>query len=114
MSTEKGIKLDEGKNRLGLVFSGFAEALEEVGKVGTFGAKKYTDNGWQSVKNGQERYTDALLRHLFATFRDDLYDNESGLLHLSHVAWNALAILELALESTKRSVDAGKITEIEL
>lgn len=86
MSTEKGIKLDKGKNRLGLVFSGFTKALEEVGKVGTFGAEKYTDNGWQFVENGQERYTDALLRHLFVTFRDDLYDNESGLLHLSHVA----------------------------
>lgn len=100
MSTEKGVKLDEGKNRLGLVFSGFSRALEEVGKVGTFGANKYTDNGWQTVENGQERYTDALLRHLFATFRGDWYDNESRLLHLSHVAWNALAILELELEAT--------------
>ena len=39
MSTEKGVKLDEGKNRLGLILGGFSRALWEVGRVGTFGAK---------------------------------------------------------------------------
>ena len=95
MTTEKGIKLDNGKNRLGLVFKGFSNALWQVGEVGTFGANKYTDNGWQEVKNGIKRYTSALLRHLFKHFQGEVYDKESGLLHLSHVAWNALAILEL-------------------
>ena len=53
MSTEKGIKLDNGKNRLGLVLDGFSHALWLVRCVGTFGANKYTDNGWQEVKNGK-------------------------------------------------------------
>lgn len=99
MSTDKGVKLDEGKNRLGLVLGGFAKALWEVGRVGTFGANKYTDNGWQSVENGQSRYTDALLRHLFQFMNGEYIDKESGLCHLSHVAWNALAILSLYKES---------------
>ena len=49
---EAGAKLDAGKNRLGLVLCGFARALQEVGKVGTYGATKYTDNGWVGAAEG--------------------------------------------------------------
>lgn len=89
-----GAKLDQDKPRLNLVLAGFANALTEVGKVGTFGADKYTDNGWVSVPNGIERYSDALLRHHFT--HEEL-DPESGLEHSAHAAWNALAVLELKL-----------------
>ena len=97
MSTEKGVKLDSGKNRLGLVLGGFSHALWLGGCVGTFGANKYTDNGWQEVKNGKNRYLDALLRHLFKVFMGEETDKESGLPHLAHACWNALAILELTV-----------------
>lgn len=97
----KGAKDDKNKNRLGLVFNGFSNALWQVGEVGTFGANKYTDNGWQSVNNGQNRYTDALLRHLFKYFNGEKFDKESGLSHLAHVAWNSLAILELSEAKVK-------------
>lgn len=96
---EPGAKLDHGKNRLGLVLGDFARALEEVGGVGTFGAKKYTPGGWVEVPNGIERYHDALYRHLMAYSRDDLRDRDSGLLHLSHACWNMLAILDLTLRA---------------
>jgi len=95
-SKTPGAKLDKGKNRLGLVLGGFSKALEEVGHVGTFGANKYSDNGWMSVPNGLARYEDALLRHTLASKREAL-DPESGLPHLAHRAWNALAVLELHL-----------------
>lgn len=103
MSTEKGVKLDSGKNRLGLVFGGFSHALWLVGQVGTFGANKYTDNGWQSVENGKNRYTDALLRHLFKVFMGEKIDEESGLPHLAHACWNALAILELTVHEKQKN-----------
>lgn len=93
---EKGYKADNGKNRLGLVLGGFANGLKEVGLIGTFGANKYTDNGWQEVKNGENRYLDALFRHLFAHLSGEVFDPESGYRHLAHVAWNALAILTLS------------------
>ena len=95
MSTDKGVKLDNGKIRLGLVLGGFAKSLWEVGYIGTFGANKYCDNGWQSVENGVSRYTDALLRHLFAHLEGEEIDPESGYRHLAHSVWNALAILSL-------------------
>lgn len=98
-----GAKLDAGKNRLGLVLLGFSRALEQVGEVGTGGAKKYTDNGWKEVPNGVERYTDAMLRHLFEEGQRKYFDPDTQLLHAAHTAWNALARLELILiEQEKR------------
>ena len=98
---QPGAKLDHKKNRLGLVLLGFKEALNAVGEVGTFGANKYTDNGWKSVQNGIDRYTDAMLRH---TFTNEEFDPESNLLHAAHRAWNALAVLELVLAERKEAV----------
>jgi hypothetical protein len=92
-----GAKLDCGKNRLGLVLGGFARALQDVGRVGTYGASKYTPDGWKCVKNGRDRYWDAFWRHLFAYAGGETIDPESGLHHLSHAAWNLLAYIELGV-----------------
>lgn len=94
-----GAKLDAGKPRVGLVLADFARALTEVARVGTFGAQKYTDHGWLSVPGGQQRYTDAMLRHWLAEGRGELLDQQTGLHHAAHLAWNALARLELALRA---------------
>lgn len=102
-----GSKLDAGKTRLGLVLGGFSKALEEVGKVGTFGANKYTDNGWKSVPNGEARYTDALFRHLLKESTEGLYDSETELQHAAHAAWNALARLELQIERVNKEKTIG-------
>ena len=95
MSSEIGYKADENKPRLDLVFGDFANALWEVGQVGTFGANKYTDSGWIEVDNAIERYSSAMLRHYLQYKSGEYNDPESGFSHLAHVAWNALAILEL-------------------
>lgn len=97
-----GAKFDAGKNRLGLVFHGFPHALGAVGLVATFGAEKYTDNGWASVPEGERRYTDAMYRHLLAEGMGEAMDGDSGLLHAAHAAWNALARLELMLREVKQ------------
>jgi len=89
-----GAKLDQGKPNCALVFTGFAEALLEVARVGTYGASKYTPNGWMEVPNGIERYSSAAFRHLLAR---NYTDPESALPHLAHAAWNVLAALEIAL-----------------
>lgn len=96
-----GAKADKGKNRVGLIVTGFAHALEEVSKVGTMGAAKYTDRGFLSVPDGERRYTDAMLRHLLQEETVGPVEQESGLLHMAHVAWNALARLELHLRNVK-------------
>ena len=93
-----GAKLDAGKNRVGLVLGGFSQALLAVSRVGTFGANKYTPNGWRSVEDGEARYTDAMLRHHLWEASGELRDADSDLLHAAHRAWNALAVLELQLQ----------------
>ena len=94
---EAGAKLDAGKNRLGLMINGFSHALREVGEVTTYGANKYTPNGWVSVPDGFNRYQDAMYRHLLCFASGEEKDADTGLPHLAHAAWNALAILELQL-----------------
>lgn len=102
MATEPGVKLDQGKNRIGLMVNGFAAALWQVGEVATFGANKYTPGGWRTVENGAERYKDAAYRHLLAVELGEAVDAESGLPHLAHAAWNILAMLELSASNTRR------------
>lgn len=93
----KGVKLDTSKTQADLLLS-FSRALEEVAKVSTFGAEKYTRDGWVSVENGIERYRAAAMRHLFKTEREAM-DSESGLSHMAHMIWNWLAVRELELRS---------------
>ena len=90
-----GAKDDNGKPMAGVLLD-FSRALQTVVDVGTYGAKKYTRTGWATVPEGSQRYTDAMMRHLLAMDVDpDGLDKETGLPHLAHVAWNALAVLEL-------------------
>lgn len=97
-----GAKLDAGKVRLGLVLGDFGRALVQVGHVGTYGAKKYSEHGWLQVPNGIERYSDAMYRHLLAE-STSATDPETGILHAAHAAWNALARLELMLRMKSNS-----------
>lgn len=100
-SHDPGAKLDAGKPRVGLVLGDFANALLEVSKVGTGGAVKYSDHGWLSVPEGVSRYTDAMLRHYLAEQSGGTLDQGSDLLHAAHLAWNALARLELIIRNGK-------------
>ena len=91
-----GVKLDECKLRADLMIDGFARALEMVAAVSTFGATKYSENGWRVVPNGIQRYRAAGDRHRLRRGYES-HDPESGLLHLAHEAWGRLAELELTL-----------------
>lgn len=94
---QPGAKDDAQKVQPALVYEGFARALLAVAQVGTYGAAKYTREGWVSVPNGRDRYTNAMHRHLLTEATGEQHDPESGLLHAAHAAWNALARLELQL-----------------
>ena len=98
---ELGAKLDAGKVRPGLVLGDFSNALLAVSELGTFGATKYTDHGWSHAENGINRYTDAMMRHLLKHNTGELIDDDTGLSHLTAVAWNILAVLELTIKEQK-------------
>ena len=91
-------KYDTGKPMVGLMKQDFHLALIAVAEVTSYGVKKYNQPGsWRTVENATRRYVDALGRHdLQGTH--ELCCPESGLTHLAHRAWNALATLQLMLE----------------
>ena len=92
-----GAKLDGGKVRPALVLGSFARALLQVSQVGTFGAAKYSDDGWVNVPDGIRRYDEAMMRHWLKEKAGEEVDGDSNLLHAAHLAWNALARLDLML-----------------
>jgi hypothetical protein len=104
-----GAKLDAGKVRPALTLHGFARAQLAVAEVATHGAEKYTDDGWAHVPDGVARYTDALLRHELALGSGEVVDPDSGLPHAAHVAWNALARLELMLREHEQATPHVRI-----
>lgn len=68
------------------------EDLEEVVGLYTFGVQKYSENSWQNLENGEQRYRAALFRHLLLHLKGEETDPESGYSHLSAVIWNAIAM----------------------
>jgi hypothetical protein len=99
-------KADSGKPILSLVPT---EIIKEIEKVRSYGVKKYKEpDNWKQVEI--ERYHEALLRHTLAIW-NDLYatDNESGLLHLSHIATNIAFILELMKKTVKECEEDGNM-----
>ena len=90
MENKEGLKYDDGKLRWDLLP---LPDIEDIVKVYTEGAKKYTPNGWQNVPNGYERYKAAMFRHLVEFEKGNEIDEETGCLHLAQVAWNAIAML---------------------
>lgn len=92
------IKYDGGKPALWRgVFQYFPRAVQAVGDISTFGARKYAWAGWEGVEDGFARYSDAMVRHLAKEGAGELVDPDSGLLHAAHTAWGAMARLELLL-----------------
>ena len=85
-----GRKADDGKLRWRLVPW---DALEQVVAVLEAGAKEYGDFNWQLVEPFEERYGNALLRHVVAWTRGEVADPKSGLPHLAHACCNALFLL---------------------
>ena len=65
--------------------------IEDIVKVYTEGAKKYSDNSWQLLDNGYDRYKAALFRHLVQpNYRIDLADRDDRSVDVVRTAQEAL------------------------
>jgi hypothetical protein len=88
---EKGLKFDTDKLRYDLVPM---DALDEIVKRFTYGARKYAPENWKSVEDAVERYCAALMRHFSAYRQGERIDPEApGLSHIGAAAWNALVLI---------------------
>jgi hypothetical protein len=86
----EGRKNDQGKLRWDLLPLDVMEPLVEIYE---FGANKYGENNWRTIKDGYRRCRAAFFRHLTAYDKGELTDPESGKSHLAHCAWNALSMM---------------------
>lgn len=83
---ENFVKDDEVKPMLSLIEPDFVLMM---GRVLTFGAKKYAPDNWK-LCNDISRYKDALLRHTYAYMSGEILDSDSGLPHTAHIAVNSM------------------------
>ena len=94
----KGKKYDSGKSMVGTLCRVFPRALLGVGQCIAFGTKKYPKpDNWKLVDGAFTRYQDSMMRHYLKFLAGQEKDSETNLLHLKHMVWNALAVLELHL-----------------
>lgn len=98
-------KDDKNKPLIYNMLKQFALAISQVAKCSEYGHLKYkdVDHDWENfsrIDNAYARYSNSLTRHLLEEGED-----ESGLNHDAHVAWNALARLEVKLRNRKKDYE---------
>jgi hypothetical protein len=79
---DEGVKADEGKPRYDLLPP---ELLEATARVLTFGAAKYSARNWEKGMHWGRPFA-ALMRHMWAWWRGEGKDPETGMSHLWHAA----------------------------
>lgn len=105
---DAGKKHDAGKMPAHSPLAYFPRALEEVAKVCAHGEAIHGYDTWATIENAPRRYADADLRHELELCKGNTHDTGeggSGLLHLSHRAWNLLALLELEMRMIEQNKD---------
>lgn len=95
------LKADMGKARYDLIPP---MALEAVAYACAYGVTKYPDpeRPWQTTIDRGVRYGRlfaAVMRHMWAWWRGEENDAESGMPHLACAAWNAMWLLEYCMAS---------------
>lgn len=105
---EVGLKYSQDKPWAGRVIQVFPYSIMALGAVIKKGAEKYPNpNNWKLVDDAENKYRDALMRHLIKYLLGQRIDDETGQPHLAHMAWNALAILELYLMKDEDNIQRG-------
>lgn len=91
-SAIQGLRHDQDKVRYDLISP---IALHYLALVWTMGATKYADRNWEKGLSFCSCFGCAM-RHAWKWFRGQELDEESGLPHLAHAAWNLLVIMHLS------------------
>jgi len=80
--------------------------LTEVVKVTEYGSSKYAPFDWDEGQSFSTLY-DSAMRHMvnMSAYGMMSTDDESGLLHASHAAWNLLCMLSFVAEGREIELD---------
>ncbi len=101
----EGVKYNSNKPKLSMLFIQFPDALKAIVKCSEYGHEKYKEFdkdflNFKKVEGGSKAFADSGLRHRIEKGLD-----ESGLPHQYHVAWNALAELQMWIEENSLKTD---------
>jgi len=116
MTSVPGRKDDTGKLDITLLFDDLPHALEAVTEVLQWATTKkepvpYSRGSWQGVTPFQPRYRAAMLRHMLDSAKQKVTlgcpieharDAETELLHLAHIATDAMFQLEMAIRELNK------------
>lgn len=91
---EKAIRHNAGKLEWSLVDF---RSLESLVRVLEFGKQKYSRNNWKKGLYTRET-CESLLRHTYAFLEGQDLDEESGLSHIGHIMFNAMALAHMLRE----------------
>jgi hypothetical protein len=83
-------RFNEGKIRYDLIAPW---PLEQLAKVYTYGTVKYDDDNWWKGLKWRKDVFGCVTRHIYKWLRGEKYDDESGLHHLAHAAWNLFSLM---------------------
>jgi hypothetical protein len=84
-------RFNEGKIRYDLIAP---LPLDELARVYTYGTVKYDDDNWWKGLKWKKEVFGCITRHIWKWMRGEKYDDESGLHHLAHAAWNCFTLME--------------------
>jgi hypothetical protein len=84
------------------------DAMIELAKVYAHGCKKYAPRNWEKGLSFDNVYG-SLQRHAVAWYLGEDNDQDSGLMHMAQVAWNALALVAFQLRGRKDLDDRPKV-----
>lgn len=90
-----GLKYDLDKPDYSLIPP---EPLEDVVKILTLGAQKYSRDNWKHLEDAERRYFSAAMRHMWARWRGEITDSESGLDHCAHAICCMFFMMQLQRE----------------
>jgi hypothetical protein len=91
---ETFVKHDQGKPRYDLIDPW---ALDMLARVYTYGANKYAARNMEKGCDWS-RYFAAAMRHMWAWWRGENLDAESGLPHLIHAAWSLFTLFRYTMD----------------
>ena len=92
-------KRKNGKLKAELLETGFPNAMMALAEVMTWAAdyKGYLPNDWKDIPDAKNSLLAAACRHRLKRLKGEEFDDESGLPHLYHEAFNVMAQLELLI-----------------
>lgn len=105
-SANDGLRYNEGKRRFDLIPP---DAMAALADLFTIGAQKYAERNWERGM-AYSKVIASLDRH-WNDFKAGIdRDPETGCLHITHVVWNAMALLTFKLRGI--GIDDRKVVKM--